>query len=182
MTTVPVWRSLSQAAKHRYSSCFMHIAPSAIAAVNEGDLAFLIQWVFEQHGIEVKGAILQNGKLDLILVHDDLKHEAFARVYCSKRGTPTNALYDLLETLEGTNYGKIFFCTVSAFSPAQKRIHNKSPLLLEIKEGDRLAEYVREAQVTYREELMRRSSQASRARKGPSLSKWIKRFIQSLIE
>ena len=155
---VPLWRDLSRAERYRYLDRFMHLDSATISSLNVTEMALLMQWIFERRGLETNSVEDKNGRLDLRLTNKKRKRSEFARVYYRKRGIPINALWDLFNTLMGTQFVKIHCFTLGTFTKAHKRTQSEFPLALNLVEREGLGRYLHEAQRSYRTELARRST------------------------
>jgi DNA-directed RNA polymerase subunit RPC12/RpoP len=173
---VPLWRDLSRAERYRYLSRFMHLDSAAISSLNVTGIALLMQWIFERRGIETNSVEDKSGRLDLALTNKKRKRSEFARFYYRERGIPINALWDLLNTLKGTQFVKIHCFTADTFTKAQKRIQSEFPLALNLVDREGLGRYLYEAQQSYRTELARRS-----ARRVISVPRKRRTFVQKLL-
>lgn len=163
---IPLWRDLSKAERYRCVSRFMHLRSFATASLSARETALLMQWILERRGLETERVQSERGRLDLELTNKKQKRDEFARLYYEGRGIPINALYDLLNTLQGTRFVTIHCFTVHTFTKAQKKIQDQFPLVIRLVDGEGLERYLREAQQSYRAELAGRSARrAPRQRK-----------------
>ena len=173
---VPLWCNLSRVERYRHLSRFMHLDSAAISSLNVTEIALLIQWIFEQRGLETNTIEEKSGRLDLALTNKKRKRSEFARVYYRRHGIPINALWDLLNTLKGTRFVKIHCFTLDTFTRAQKRTQSEFPLALNLVEREELGRYLCEAQQSCRTELARRG-----ARRVVSAPQERMTFIQKLL-
>lgn len=91
--STPLWGNLSRGEHYRYIARFMHLDPAALSLVEVSDFVLLVQWVFEQQGLETINASVdeRDGRVDLALINTKYKRDEFARVYFNKRGVPAYA-------------------------------------------------------------------------------------------
>lgn len=164
--SIPLWRDLSKGERYRYVSRFMNLDSLTSSSLTASEIAVLMQWILERRGLETKRVKDERGRLDLELTNKKRKRDEFARLYYEGRGIPINALYDLLNTLQGTRFAVIHCFTVHTFTKAQKKIQDDFPLVIRLVDGEGLERYLQEAQQSYRAELAGRSARrAPRQRK-----------------
>jgi hypothetical protein len=160
---VPLWRALSRASYYRYVSRFLDLDTSAMWALDLPEFALLMQWIFEQHGLDTYGVNERDGGLELALKNRGRGWDEFARIYVGREDIPANVVGDL-RRLEGAHFQKVHLYTLGAFTQAQKRSRNEFPLTLYMVEGEGLGRLLRETQQLYRARLV----QQRRAPLGPA--------------
>ena len=111
----------------------MQLDADQLQTVAAADLALLVEWLFEQRGFCTQRANLQVNCLDLELFNQPQAYRTFARVYLNGR-IPINAIYEVLNTLQGKAVKKIHLYVFGEFSPAQKRAAKQYPMTLVMKE------------------------------------------------
>jgi hypothetical protein len=136
----------------------------AMTSLGVREFALLMQWTFEQQGLETNRLTKRDGRLDLELTHRERHWDEFARFYVESYEIPIDLLWDLSGKLENTQVKRVHVCTVGTFTAAQKRTRHQLPLFLDIVEGEDLKRWLREAQRRCRERLARqRRAPSSRA-------------------
>ena len=152
-----LWRNLRNADHYRYVERFSHLQVPELIALPIAEAGLLMQWMFEQHGLETQSVVAESRRVDLTLTNRESGWREFARVYLDGTAIPVNAMLTLLEDLKGTDFKRVHFYTTGMFSPAQKRLRYEFPLALEILEGSSFEQYLLEAQHQVRVQLDRRS-------------------------
>jgi len=155
---IPLWSKLPRGERYRYLSLFMHLDPGELPSLGAVEFGLLIQWVFEQRGLETTTAVYGRGHIDLELYNARYASSEFARVYPREREMPVNPLWVLLNELKDTHFNRIYLCTTGKFSRQYSATQKEFPLALNLVEGEELQAYVRTAQQKWQQEMNRRSS------------------------
>ncbi len=158
---IPLWSKLPRGERYRYISQFMHLNPGALPSLGAVEFGLLMQWVFEQRGLETTAVVYERGRLDLELYNARHARSEFARAYAREQDMPAGVLGVLLNDLKGTRFQRIYLCTTGTFSQRFKPIQFAFPLALNLVEGEELRSYVRTAQQKWRQEMDRRRSRTA---------------------
>jgi hypothetical protein len=168
---LPLWRGLSKPDHYRNASRFVRLDVSTLSSMSVDEAGLLLQWMFDQNGLEAYAAVAEKRRIDLKLVSREFGWRESACVYLDRNGIPVNALGKLLTDMEGTEFRCVHFCTPGAFSAEQKKLDRESPLILQILEGKQFKQYLLGAQQQFRVQLERRNTPRAYPVQ-PEMSRW----------
>ncbi|MCS7282639.1 MAG: hypothetical protein RMK65_06840 [Anaerolineae bacterium] len=155
---IPLWSKLPRGERYRYLSRFLRLDAGELASLEVVEFGLLIQWAFEQRGLETMAATWERGRIDLVLYNARYAQSEFARAYIRDQEMPVNALEVLLNDLRGAHFNRIHLCTTGSFSPREREVQSRYPLALNLVDGNDLRAYVRTAQQKWRLEMEKRST------------------------
>lgn len=155
---IPLWSKLPRGERYRYLSQFMRLDAGRLMSLGIVEFGLLLQWAFEQRGLETTAATWERGHVDLVLYNARYAQSEFARAYIRDWEIPVNALEVLLNDLRGAHFNRIHLCTTGAFGPREREVQSRYPLALNLVDGNDLSAYVRTAQRKWWLEMERRGT------------------------
>jgi len=130
-----LWHELPEQDRLEIAEHFKHLPPKRLSVPDLEIGAVLVQWMLLPDSIEATEIKPCGDGVEMTLQNKRDNQREYLRFYTS--APPVNVLYDVMETLKGSNYKKARIYSLMAIGEGQHQFSNPYPHLLEIVDGDR---------------------------------------------
>ncbi|MBI5054551.1 MAG: hypothetical protein HZC38_15010 [Chloroflexi bacterium] len=130
-----LWHELPEQDRLEIAEHFKHLPPKRLSVPDLEVGAVLVQWMLLPDSIEATEIKPCGDGVEMILQNKRDNQREYLRFYTS--APPVNVLYDVMETLKGSDYKKARIYSLTAIGEGQHQFSNPYPHLLEIADGDR---------------------------------------------
>lgn len=131
-----LWHNLSEKDRRDIAEHFKHLSPEKLSALDLNVGVVLVQWILSLDHIEAIEIKPYGNGVEMFLQNTRDDQSEYLRFYAS--APPVNIIYDILETLKGSDYKKARIYSLTGIGQNQRQITDQYPLFFEIVDGDRL--------------------------------------------